>query len=121
MNPDSIPLWVQLLSALGVPTIITSVVLGAGKFLETWRSRKSALTDRQEAREETEENRQTRWNMTVRQNIEKHVPWDAKVGAKVTMHEALINQLREHAGLEPIDFETLPEPPPLFPDFPPTV
>lgn len=55
------------------------------------------------------------WNAAYRAGAEAHMPWDYARREDIQQLRRLMNELRQQIGLPPIEFDEIPEPPPLFP------
>lgn len=55
------------------------------------------------------------WNAAYRAGAEAHIPWDYARRDDIEQLRRLMNELRRTVGLPPIEFDPIPDPPPLFP------
>jgi len=56
------------------------------------------------------------WNASYRSNAERHLQWDSVMRGTVEQLQRLVNDLRRDMGRDPVEFDDLPEAPPLFPN-----
>lgn len=84
--------------------VVIAVITAAGTTFATRQARGAnrSLTDAQ-------------WNAAYRAGAEAHMPWDYARREDIQQLRRLMNELRQQVGLPPIEFDEIPEPPPLFP------
>lgn len=97
---QGLPLWVTILSSVGLPTIIASGFLVVSKALEL-RSERRKSEAGMSAAEEVEERA---WNATYRASAEAHMAWDFALMGR-------LQRVEHRLGID----EPIPQPPPLFP------
>lgn len=95
-------------TVLGSAGIVTLLIASVGGVVKLYQSRSSnRRLDERDANEQLGE---------FRAAAEAHIlGYDVPMRERVIQHEALINQLRQGQGKEPIPFPPLPQAAPLFP------
>lgn len=110
----------DLLRSLMGSTVIAVVVTTSVQLMIKISENRHKLKAERTASLAISDARLAQWNADYRAHAETHLPWDYEIRARTIQSEALINELRVKAGMDPIAFPPIPAPPPLFPKFGPT-